>query len=357
MANERQKARSYETASGRYWDPQAGMSLQLNNNLGYKGSPKYDMNFDNGAYANWIIPTNDFGNLGSKGDTQRFKIEDALDFAVDYIKKGGKTTDKKYINGLKQYIGNGNQEQKIAYIDYILDQNADKTGFDSSGQKYVPIKDKDDNIIGYDTSKQITEETSEEDGSGLSKYRDFVTQSLMTNPNGAMAQQYRDSMYGSIAQYENTANATLASAEMDAYRALGQSQLQLENQIAAERMNAIKSGVTSAQLASREIASMFATQTGAAQVASQMAQNRADMANQFGQQRAAVEGDLWNILNGNQQTAANTYAQLGTAQASYNSYINSYAAQLQAMDTMRNRIGQSNWENLITSWAGTKEQS
>lgn len=343
----------YKTNSGRTWNSTKGWGLNFNNVAipVTRTGDKYGE-----TYKDWAIVSHDFGNFDSKS------VAKALDFATNYIKNGGSASDEKYKKGLEEFIGTGNHEQKIAYIDYLLDKNANITGFDSGGTKYTPIKDEDGNITGYDIDKPDIEDTalvnsgsSSDGGSGLDKYEDLIKNNLMTDAASRQAQQYRDAMYGSIAQYENTANATLASAEMDAYRALGQSQLQLENQIASERMNAIKSGVTSAQLASREIASMFATQTGAAQVASQMAQNRADMANQFGQQRAAVEGDLWNILNGNQQTAANAYAQLGTAQASYASYINSYMAQLQAMNTMRNSIGQNNWENLITSLSATKD--
>ena len=128
-------------------------------------------------------------------------------------------------------------------------------------------------------------------------------------------------MYGSINSYEQATNATLASAELDAYKMLGQQQLQLENQIAAQRMQALKSGVTSAQLASQELANMFAAQSSAQQVAQNVLARRADVANTFNQQRAGVTDSLYNMLAHNQTTAANAYAQLGAAQASYNSYM------------------------------------
>lgn len=159
---------------------------------------------------------------------------------------------------------------------------------------------------------------------------DIIEELMMTNPYGERANQYRNAMYNSINQYEQDVNASLASTELDAYRLLGQQQLELENQIASQRMQAIKSGVTSAQLASQELANMFAAQSAASSIAQQTMNNRAQQYNAIAQQRASVESDLYNMVNSNQATGANVYAQLQASQQSYNSYMNQPFAQYQA---------------------------
>ena len=96
-------------------------------------------------------------------------------------------------------------------------------------------------------------------------------------------------------------------------------------------MQALKSGVTSAQLASRELANMFAAQSSAQQIAQNVLSRKAENAATFNQQRAGVVDSMYNMLANNQTTAANAYAQLGAAQASYKSYMQQPYAQYQAM--------------------------
>ena len=207
----------------------------------------------------------------------------------------------------------------------LLDDNTDYFGFNSSGETIAPDADK----------QPLTTSASGFD-SGLDPYVQLVKESLMIDPTSSKAQEYRDAMFASINQYEQSSQAALAGSEMEAYHALGQQQLQLENQIAEQRMHAIKSGVTSAQLASQELANIFSAQAGASQIAAQVMQNRVSAADTFAKQRAAVESDLYGMINANQQTAANAYTQLGAAQASYNSYAqqpyNQYMAALQAYE-------------------------
>lgn len=197
-------------------------------------------------------------------------------------------------------------DNKIAFYDLLLDNNKDFFGFNSLG-------------TGEEAPTSIIDESS--DTSGIEEYRQLIQELLPKDTQSSYMQQYQNDMYNAINQYEQSTMATLAGSEMEAYRAIGQQQLQLENQIAEQRMRAIKSGVTSAQLASQELAGIFAAQSGASQIASQVMQNKVDAANTFAQQRAAVPGDMYSMLSANQQTAANAYAQLAAAQASYNSYI------------------------------------
>lgn len=217
------------------------------------------------------------------------------------------------------------KENHLKFYKNLLNDNADYFGFDSSGESVVS-----------DTDKQPLTTSASGFDSGLDPYVQLVRESLMTDPTSSKAQEYRDAMFASINQYEQSSQAALAGSEMEAYRALGQQQLQLENQIAEQRMHAIKSGVTSAQLASQELANIFAAQAGASQIAAQVMQNRVSAADTFAKQRAAVEPDLYGMINTNQQTAANAYTQLGAAQASYNSYAqqpyNQYMAALQAYE-------------------------
>ena len=169
----------------------------------------------------------------------------------------------------------------------------------------------------------------------------------MTDPNSSAANQYRQNMYGAINQYQQASEASLASAELDAYRQLGQTQLQLENQIASQRMQALKSGVTSAQLASQELANIFAAQSAAQQVAQNVLQQKTNIADTYNQQRAGVESNLYNMINNNQINAANAYAQLGAAQASYNSYVNQPYAQYQALAQTYNKYGATTFKNMM----------
>lgn len=188
----------------------------------------------------------------------------------------------------------------------------------------------DKNEIKYNTKDQYDKLKASDTEETTSDTTDIVDELLMTSPYGERANQYRNAMYNSISQYEQDVNASLASAELDAYRLLGQQQLELENQIASQRMQAIKSGVTSAQLASQELANMFAAQSAASSIAQQTMSNRAQQYNTIAQQRASVEPDLYNMINSNQATGANVYAQLYAAQQSYNSYMNQPYANFKA---------------------------
>ena len=168
----------------------------------------------------------------------------------------------------------------------------------------------------------------------LGGYEQRVTDSLMLSPQSQLAQQYKSDMYGAINEYEAASNASLAAAEMDAYALLGQQQLELENTIAEQRMKALKSGTTSAQLASQNLANLFAAQSGAAQIANQMQQSRINNANQFAQSRMGVTSDMYSMINSNQNTYANVLAQLGAVGGSYASTVNQPYSQYAAFNNM-----------------------
>lgn len=153
--------------------------------------------------------------------------------------------------------------------------------------------------------------------SKMSNYQQDLKDNLMLDTNGVQAQQYKQDMYGAINQYESDLEASLAASEMSAYAQLGQQQLELENTIADQRMKALKSGTTSAQLASQQLANMFAAQSGAAQVANSMMSNRLQNYNTISQARYGVTQDLYNTINSNRQTYASAQPQLAAVTGSY----------------------------------------
>lgn len=315
--------RTFNDRKGSYdfW-AQANPQNTIDNAPNYSGGI-YDIY---NKYVGWQFPKHDMSSLGTE------KIVKALDYYQQYVNEGGNPSDEKLEKELKSIVGGGNFENKMAYLDYVIDLNAAKTGFDSSGTHYTTNED-----------GTVTPVSSDSSGfnSGLDYYKQLIEDSLATNKNSEFAKQYQADMYSNINSYEQATNATLASAELDAYRMLGQQQLQLENQIASERMQALKAGTTSAQLASRELANMFAAQSSAQQIAQNVLGRRADVANTYNQQRAGVVDSMYNMLANNQTTAANAYAQLGAAQASYNSYMQQPWAQYQSLMGTYNKYGDS----------------
>ena len=325
---------TYETKRGNTFDDRKGTS-----NLWGKSSPKgtsTGLNSLDENYYDWILPSHDMSSLSNK------KITKALDYYQEYIKNGGDPSANQLKRELENIMGSTNINNKIAYIEHVIDENIDKTGFDSAGTRYTTNED-----------GTVTPVSSNSSGfnSGLDYYKQLIEDSATTNRNSEFAKQYQADMYSNINAYEQATNATLASAELDAYKVLGQQQLQLENQIASQRMQALKSGVTSAQLASQELANMFAAQSSAQQIAQNVLAKRADSAATFNQQRAGVMTGLYDILANNQTTQANAYAQLGAAQASYNSYMQQPYASYDALMKSYNQYG-SNLEKAM----GYKQQ-
>jgi len=121
-----------------------------------------------------------------------------------------------------------------------------------------------------------------------------------------------------------TAMEELSRAENDMYRTLGMSQRQMERDIAKRRQQALKSGMSTAQLAAQEQQNLLAAQTGATQIAQQYADQRYGTINQFAGARAqnyakALQSQIgWNQQammanqNANNQwanTMASAYAQ------------------------------------------------
>jgi hypothetical protein len=121
---------------------------------------------------------------------------------------------------------------------------------------------------------------------------------------------------------------------MSAYAQLGQQQLELENTIADQRMKALKSGTTSAQLASQQLSNMFAAQSGAAQVANSMMSNRLQNYNTISQARYGVTQDMYNTINANRQAYATAQPQLAAVLGSYAANADSPYLQFDAYDNL-----------------------
>lgn len=288
---------------------------------------------ENSIEANMIIPATDMNSLSRK---------EVMELITATKEKGDKLSQQEILDIVGDYY---NADNKVAYYDHLLDSNTKVFGFDSRGKssKQNYQQNEDGSYSEIDASEGISNASD----SGVDEYKQLIQETLMTNSASQKAQQYQEDMYSAINQYEAATNAALAGSEMEAYRAIGQQQLQLENQIADQRMRAIKSGVTSAQLASQELANIFAAQSGASQIASQVMQNKVSSANTFAQQRAAVSGDLYAMLNTNQQTAANAYAQLAATQGSYNSYIQQPWQQYAASASYYNKLGEDPYLALL----------
>lgn len=322
------------TKSGRKYDSQKG-AYWFSKNYGADSNKIYDNNEDyygellsGSNFKDFKLPTTKMVSLNKK------EVTEALEY---YIKNKDKVSQDTLENNLLDIMGGSyNAENKLAFIDRTIDMNANKLGYDSRANSSQYYKQNEDGTYSEKTNEELESENTT-NGSDLDYYQNLIDQNLITDPYGTRANNYRQDMYGSINAYEQASNATLASAELDAYRMLGQQQLQLESEIANQRMTALKSGTTSAQLASQQLANMFAAQSAAQQTAAAVMQQRGTMADQYNQQRAAVTGDIYNMTNNNALTAANAYAQLGAAQASYNSYINQPYAQYMAAMNAYNR--------------------
>lgn len=176
-------------------------------------------------------------------------------------------------------------------------------------------------------------------------YKNYAN--LNVDPNSMQSQQYLNDMYAAINREQLETEAALSNAELDAYRQIGYQQQQLENQISENRLKAIKSGTTSAQLAAQQLNNMFAAQTGAAEVAASAMNNRINYAQDYASRRAAATENLYNQINQNKTTLATAGAQNAAAGLSYASYVNQQLAQLQANSAMYSELGKSAYKNTM----------
>lgn len=175
-------------------------------------------------------------------------------------------------------------------------------------------------------------------------YKDRI--GLMTDPNGKAANNYKSTMYDAIERERSSLDETVGSAELSAYRMLGQQQLELENTIAEQRKKALRSGTTSAQLAAQQLQNMFAAQSGAAQVAAGLMNTKIANQQQIGQQRTGVMSGMYDMINSQQTIAATAGAQNMAALGSYASYANSMFNELTGAAKARDILGKDIYNSI-----------
>lgn len=127
----------------------------------------------------------------------------------------------------------------------------------------------------------------------------------------------------------NTSMNELARAENEMYRSIGLSQMQYERDIAKRRQQALKSGMSTAQLAAQEQSNILAAQTGATQIAQNYANQRYNTITQFaGSASQNYANVLGNQIGWNQNVAGQNASNLNN----YNTGLMNAYAQLYAAD-------------------------
>lgn len=252
---------------------------------------------------------------------------------VRYVKKSNGKYD--------MYDPDGNRIQKNVTLTGDLSTIADRI-YASVDELYagksIEITDKMHQDV---TSKDYINSLMEE------AYKNYAN--LNVDPNSAQSQQYLGDMYAAIDREQLEVEAALSNAELDAYKQIGYQQQELENQIAENRLKALKSGTTSAQLAAQQLNNMFAAQSGASQIAANAMSNRVSNAQTYAGQRAAVTGDLYNQIAQNKTTLATAGAQNAAAGLSYASYVNQQLANLQANKAAYDILGKKDYGNLYNA--------
>lgn len=242
--------------------------------------------------------------------------------ANETIKKGSKLDD----TDLKNIIG---EENWAWYRDDKFDDIYDEF-----------VSDNYDALLGSEAQRNYQ---SENYSAALKAWTDAMNASGIQNQmlpyttDGSLNADYAallSSMNQATDEKYSAAMSELQRAENDMYRTLGMTQRQMERDIAKRRQQALKSGMSTAQLAAQEQQNLLAAQTGATQIAQQYADQRYNTINQFAGARAqnytnALQSQIgWNqqaqmanqTANNNwAQTIANAYAQLYAADKSYES--------------------------------------
>ena len=238
------------------------------------------------------------------------------------IRKGSKLTESE----LKDIIGDDN------WAWYRDDR------FDDIYDEFV--SDNYDSLLGSEAQRNYQSEsysaalkawTNAMSDSGIqNQMLDYTTDGTLNSDYAALL----SSMNQATDEKYSAAMSELQRAENDMYRTLGMTQRQMERDIAKRRQQALKSGMSTAQLAAQEQQNLLAAQTGATQIAQQYADQRYNTINQFAGARAqnytnALQSQIgWNqqaqtanqTANNNwAQTVANAYAQLYAADKSYES--------------------------------------
>lgn len=266
------------------------------------------------------------------------------------IKKGKPLTQSE-ISGI---IGTDVYGVDWKFYTDLIDANQNNLGYNSDvflDDKNNPTRVLNESRLSDFLKNKQTSSKSDYESMVEAAYEDRLN--LMTDPTGANAQRFRDTMYGAIANEQAVAEQSLGQAELDAYRMLGQQQLELENTIAEQRKKALVSGTTSAQLAAGQLQNMFAAQSGAAQVAQSLANQRTQMNQAFAEKRTGVETSLYDYINQQQTIAATAGAQNLAALSSYASYANKNYNDMMSLYNAKNSMSNTEFEKLVEIIQGT----
>lgn len=214
------------------------------------------------------------------------------------IKKG----DKLSVSELKDIIGPDNWKW------YRDDQ------FDEIYDRFVA--DNYDTLFGNEAKQNLMDSNV---GLLMDAFGKYQPDTMNVDPTTGLSNQYQtylDALNAASDQQYNIAMQELDVAENQMLRSIGLSQRQMERDIAKRRQQALKSGMSTAQLAAQEQQNILAAQTGATQIAQQYADQRYGMVNQFAgnaaQNYANVLGQQTESLVNSQN---NSYSNLMSAWA------------------------------------------
>lgn len=311
------------------------------------GMPEYDWLKSQGYdvsdyYANMgaAIAASAYNNTGnSKYKTgQLDKARNSLNNPFRY--GGTKTDDDTYENFIKNIdaIVKATQRKGSALNDdelYSLIGIIDQAGGSELYKAF--LNENYDAVLGTGLEEYQQGKRTEAINKNIADFQNALKENGIENQQLAIPEQGQLGLdYQTLLDAQNQLSDTqylaamesLQRSENDMYRALGMSQRQMERDIAKRRQQALKSGMSTAQLAAQEQQNLLAAQTGATQIAQQYADQRYNTINQFAGAKDqnyinALQAQIgWNqqaqIQN---QNANNAWAQ---TMASY--YAQAYAA-------------------------------
>lgn len=122
---------------------------------------------------------------------------------------------------------------------------------------------------------------------------------LPTSYDSDLIKEYLGFADAGIASKRQAALKESSTSEMAMYDAIGRTQLQAERDIAQRRVQALRSGMTSSQLAAFEMQNLQAAQLGATEIGQQYAKERAGIMTEYAGMEDEARAGLFEILNGN----------------------------------------------------------
>jgi len=139
--------------------------------------------------------------------------------------------------------------------------------------------------------------------------RDDWKKDIPTSYNHQLIQQALGYTDQSIGQARQASLDALGTLEGSMYEVLGRQQLTTERDIAQRRMQALRSGMTSSQLAALELQNIQVGQLGAQQMAQQYDEARMELQREFAGAEAGARADMMQLINENAMGAAAIEAQ------------------------------------------------